>query len=194
LRSASLANDRSSHFATTSQAMLKAWGNAERAKLSEEKLHELKTHHFKLGSYEPAHTVTTNQNYHNQKPLSGEASKTQEESKNKMRAHYHDFKEQSHTDYRSAYNAQFAPQPSQPPTPLPNPPANAVHLGSHHLPLLTTSATAFTPKTTSVQQPIKGPSLGVDLGCANDPKVTVSQLYHDRKYGPAASLPESTLK
>ena len=56
-------------------------------------MRELRTHHFKLGSYQPNDAYTTNKIYHDRKHLSGEASKTQEESKNKMRAHYHEFKE-----------------------------------------------------------------------------------------------------
>jgi hypothetical protein len=37
--------------------------------------------------------MTTNKIYHDKKMLSGEASKYQEESKNKMRGHNHNFKE-----------------------------------------------------------------------------------------------------
>jgi hypothetical protein len=72
--------------------LYKAWDNVEKAKLDDNKLHELKTHHFKLGSYNPNDILTTNKIYHNKKEITDEASKNKEESKNKMRSHYHDFK------------------------------------------------------------------------------------------------------
>lgn len=80
-------------FTTTNKMLYKAWDNVEKAKLDDQKLHELRTHHFKLGSYQPNDILTTNKIYHDKKQITGEASKNQEESKNKMRAHYHDFKE-----------------------------------------------------------------------------------------------------
>lgn len=92
-RSSSLNVGEKGSFSTTNKMLYKAWERPEVAKLEDDKLKELKSHHFKLGSYQPNDTYTTNKIYHDRKHLSGEASKTQEESKNKMRAHYHDFKE-----------------------------------------------------------------------------------------------------
>jgi hypothetical protein len=92
-RSSSLGGGEKGCFATTNKMLYRAWDNVDKAKLDDQKLHELKTHHFKLGSYTPTDVFTTNKIYHDRKPISGEASKNQEESKNKMRAHYHDFKE-----------------------------------------------------------------------------------------------------
>ncbi len=92
-RSSSVNNVDKGSFATTNKMLYKAWDNAEKARLDDSKLHELKTHHFKLGSYTPNDILTTNKIYHNPKEITNEASKNKEESKNKMRSHYHDFKE-----------------------------------------------------------------------------------------------------
>ena len=76
-RSNSLNTVDKGSFSTTNKMLYKAWDKPERAKLDDEKLHELKSHHFKLGSYQPSDTYTTNKIYHDRKHLSGEASKTQ---------------------------------------------------------------------------------------------------------------------
>jgi hypothetical protein len=92
-RGGSLSHNDKGYFTTTNKVLMKAWDNAEVAKLDDAKLKELRTHHFKLGTYNPHEAVTTNKLYHDRKHISGEASKNQEESKNKMRGHNHDFKE-----------------------------------------------------------------------------------------------------
>ena len=66
-RGGSLNHGDHGSFATTNKTLLKAWDHAERAKLDDDKLKELKTHHFKLGSYAPGHALTTNKIYHNPK-------------------------------------------------------------------------------------------------------------------------------
>ena len=58
-------------FATTNKTLLKAWDNSERVKLSDDKLKELKSSHFKLGSYNPQEAMTTNKIYHDRKPITG---------------------------------------------------------------------------------------------------------------------------
>lgn len=77
-RSNSLGVGEKGSFATTNKTLLRAWDNVEKAKLDDQKLHELKTHHFKLGSYSPNEVITTNKIYHDRKPISGEASLNQE--------------------------------------------------------------------------------------------------------------------
>lgn len=92
-RGDSLGVQQKGSFATTNKTLLRAWDNAEIARLDDEKLKELKSHHFKLGNYRPDDVMTTNKIYHDRKGITGEASKYQEESKNKMRGHNHQFKE-----------------------------------------------------------------------------------------------------
>ena len=98
-RGTSLGNQDKSYFTTTNKVLLKAWDNAEIAKLDDKKLKELRSHHFKLGSYNPNEAMTTNKIYYDTKPITGEASKNQEESKKNMRGHHHDFKEVSFRIY-----------------------------------------------------------------------------------------------
>ena len=52
-RGNSLGTKDKSYFSTTNKVLLKAWDHAEVAKLDEAKLKELKSHHFKLGNYNP---------------------------------------------------------------------------------------------------------------------------------------------
>ncbi len=66
-RGGSLNHGEPGSFATTNKTLLKAWDHAERAKLDDDKLRELKTHHFKLGSYAPGQALTTNKIYHSPK-------------------------------------------------------------------------------------------------------------------------------
>lgn len=91
-RGSSLKQEERGSFATTNKTLLRAWDQTEVAKLDDQKLKELRSHHFKLGSYAPKESMTTNQTFHDRKTLNGEASKNQEESKNKMRGHNHNFK------------------------------------------------------------------------------------------------------
>ena len=51
--------------------MYRAWDSSEKAKLDPAKLAELKGHHFKLGTYNPSDSITTNKLYHDAKALSG---------------------------------------------------------------------------------------------------------------------------
>lgn len=81
-----------SNFSTTNNAAYRNWNSVEKAGLDKEKLKDLRAHHFNLGSYNPNQATTTNQFYHNPKEISSDALKNREESKNRMRAHYHDFK------------------------------------------------------------------------------------------------------
>jgi hypothetical protein len=94
-RSSSLGPQEKGHFVTTNKVLFRAWDTAEVAKLDDSKLKELRAHHFKLGNYNPSEAVTTNKQFFDKKHISGEAAKTQELSKNKMRGHNHDFKEVS---------------------------------------------------------------------------------------------------
>jgi hypothetical protein len=91
-------------FSTTNHAVFKDWGQVPKATLNEKKLKELKGHHFHLGSYHPDEVYTSNNYYHNKKLITSDALKNREEGKNKMRAHYHDFKEQNYTNFKSTYN------------------------------------------------------------------------------------------
>lgn len=77
-RGTSLSSNEKGTFATTNKVMYRAWDSSEKAKLDPAKLAELKGHHFKLGTYNPADSITTNKLYHDAKALSGEASKNQE--------------------------------------------------------------------------------------------------------------------
>lgn len=92
-RSSSVNNSDKRVLSTTNKTMFPAWDGAEMARMDPNKLAELKGHHFKLGGYAPGQTLTTHKDHYNRKQGSGEAAKNQEESKAKMRAHYHDFKE-----------------------------------------------------------------------------------------------------
>lgn len=47
--------------------MYKNWGNAEKAGLDKDKLKDLRTHHFNLGSYNPNESNTTHQFYYDRK-------------------------------------------------------------------------------------------------------------------------------
>ena len=91
-------------FSTTNKALYKDWGQTQKAALDEAKLKDLRTHHFNLGSYNTNSIATTNKQFYNQKTLTGDASKDMEESKNRMRSHNHDFKEQPYTNFKSTYN------------------------------------------------------------------------------------------
>lgn len=92
-RGGSLPHEGKGSFITTNKTLFRAWDHVEKSKLDDDKLKELKSHHFKLGTYAPNEAMTTNKLYHDRKLISEEASKNQEESKNKMRGHNHDFKE-----------------------------------------------------------------------------------------------------
>ena len=104
-------NTNNSSFATTNNALLKNWGDIEKAALNPDKLKELKGHHFHLGSYYPEDLYTSNKHFHNKKELTFDALKNKEESKIKMRAHFHDFKEQPYTNFKSTYNKEFLGEP-----------------------------------------------------------------------------------
>lgn len=56
-----------SNFSTTNNAMYKNWGNADKAGLDQDKLKDLRTHHFNLGSYNPNQATTTHQYYYDKK-------------------------------------------------------------------------------------------------------------------------------
>jgi len=70
-RGSSLNAGEKGSFSTTNKMLYKAWDNVEKAKLDDQKLHELKTHHFKLGNYNPSEVYTTNKIYHDRKGLTG---------------------------------------------------------------------------------------------------------------------------
>lgn len=56
-----------STFSTTNNAMLKNWGTVDKAALDKDKLKDLRTHHFNLGTYNTSNSSTTNQHYFNEK-------------------------------------------------------------------------------------------------------------------------------
>ena len=56
-----------SSFSTTNNALLKDWGNVGKAALDDNKLKDLRGHHFSLGNYDPSGIHTTNKHYHNAK-------------------------------------------------------------------------------------------------------------------------------
>lgn len=47
--------------------MFKNWGTIDKAALDKDKLKDLRTHHFQLGSYNTSNSATTNQHYYNEK-------------------------------------------------------------------------------------------------------------------------------
>ena len=145
-RGKSLGNTDKGYFSTTNKVLLKAWDHPEVAKLDEAKLHELKSHHFKLGSYNPQQSATTHNVYYDKKPITGQASKNQEESKKNMRGHHHDFKEQSHTNYKSAYSGQYTPKDWEAIGPVKQSAENAICFGTQALPKVTVNHSSFTPK------------------------------------------------
>ena len=57
--------DKPSSFSTTNNAMYKNWGPTDKAALDKDKLKDLRTHHFNLGTYNTSLSSTTNQHYYN---------------------------------------------------------------------------------------------------------------------------------
>lgn len=194
-RGASLQNDSKGNFATTNKTLLRAWDQTEIAKLDDQKLKELRTHHFKLGNYAPKDTYTTSQVFHDKKTSTGEASKNQEESKNKMRGHNHNFKEQNFTNYHTAYAKQFTPKQSQPQAPIiSDRNDHPICFGNQPLPMLTTNTVSYTPKEVPYIQRKPEPTMGVQLGGKGEAMQTMNQLYYNQKEYSKVGLPESTMK
>lgn len=53
--------------------MYKNWDGAEKAGLDKDKLNDLRTHHFNLGSYNPNQATTTHQHYYDKKQITPDA-------------------------------------------------------------------------------------------------------------------------
>ena len=61
-----------------------------------------------MGNYNPiTNHNTSHKIFYDRKIISNDANKNQEDSKIKMRAHHHDFKEQNYTNFQSSYNNQY---------------------------------------------------------------------------------------
>ena len=69
-----------------------------------------------------------------------------EESKNRMRSHNHDFKEQPYTNFKSTYAKQFDGKPGSYSGCIKPEGGNAINFGNHQLPMVTTNNSDFTPK------------------------------------------------
>ena len=101
-----------------------------------------------------------------------------------MRAHYHDFKEQSYTNFKSNYNKEFLGREGQGSERVkPDNTKNAIVFGNHHLAKVTTNASDYVKKEqvpneikASVQQ-----KSSVVLGDNGESMKTVNQGYYDAK-------------
>lgn len=100
-----------------------------------------------------------------------------------MRAHYHDFKEQPYTNYKSTYANQYtAKDNDQPHLTHVKHAQNAISFGNHQLPLITTNNASFTPKYLEQQSHKSSqPTLGIVLGDKSQPMETINQQYYTRK-------------
>ena len=185
-----------SSFSTTNNALYKNWGNTQKAALDDKKLKDLRTHHFQLGTYNTSSIPTTNNQYYDRKDLTGDASKDMEESKNRMRAHNHDFKEQPYTNFKSTYAKQFEGKTGEYSGCIKPEGGNAINFGNYQLPMTTTNNSDFTPKEmaknyahNSLQQ-----SSSLILGDKGQDMGTMNQKFYDHKPILRNELPESTMK
>lgn len=71
-----------------------------------------------------------------------------------MQAHSHNFKEQSNTNFKSAYAKDFTPKEGDYSNGLIKPQSgqNAIVFGNHQLPMVTTNNSDFTPKEATKNQ------------------------------------------
>lgn len=113
----------------------------------------MKNHHFNLGSYNPTQSATTNQYYYDPKEINNDALKNMEEAKNRMRSHYHDFKEQPYTNFKSTYNKEFSGKEGEIARYVkPDSGQNAIVFGNHSIPMVTTNNADFTKKEVALNQ------------------------------------------
>jgi hypothetical protein len=101
-----------------------------------------------------------------------------------MRAHYHNFKEQQFTNYKSTYNKEFVPKASDYTGKLKHEaPKDAIVFGNHRGPMLTTHDAEYTRKEGEVTQnktPLQQSSSLV-LGDKGQTMETMNQLYYNEK-------------
>lgn len=101
-----------------------------------------------------------------------------------MRAHFHDFKEQPYTNFKSTYNNEFLGKDGQPANRVaPDNTKNAIVFGNHQLPKITTNTADYVKKTptsneikNSLQQ-----SSSLVLGDKSEDMKTMNQVYFDEK-------------
>ena len=102
-----------------------------------------------------------------------------------MRAHYHDFKEQAFTNYKSAYANQFTGKEGEPTSSVANTRSNdAIQLGNNQLPMITTNA-SYGGKKQEVggvgwKEP-KESGPGVVLGDNSSDMQTMNQQFYNAK-------------
>lgn len=98
-----------------------------------------------------------------------------------MRAHYHDFKEQPYTNFKSTYNKQYAAKEGEANRYVkPEHAPNAIVFGNHALPMMTTNNADFTKKQL-LQNPVKNSmqqSSSLILGDKPQSMETMNQLYY----------------
>jgi len=111
---------RASHFqlgtnsakvlCTVSQKDFKEHVGFEPSKLNEDKKRDLRASHFVLGNYQPRYASLNQTNFQEKHIPVGLHKQEQEEQKNKMRKHNHDFTETSKKHFSSEYNTNFNKQ------------------------------------------------------------------------------------
>lgn len=114
-----------------------------------------------------------------------------------MRAHYHDFKEQPYTNFKSTYNKEFLGKEGQGAERVkPDNTKNAIVFGNHYLAKVSTNTADYVPKE-PVQNEIKASvqqKSSVVLGENGDGMQTVNQGYYDVKKITKNELPEATMR
>lgn len=70
-----------------------------------------------------------------------------------MRSHYHDFKEQPYTNFKSTYNKEYSAKEGETTRHVkPESSPNAIVFGNHNIPMVTTNNADFTRKEVSQNQ------------------------------------------
>ena len=101
-----------------------------------------------------------------------------------MRAHFHDFKEQPYTNFKSTYNKEFLGKQGQTAERVkPDNNKNAIVFGNHNLPKVTTNTMDYVKKDLTANE-IKNSlqqSSSLVLGDKPEDMKTMNQLYYDEK-------------
>ena len=98
-----------------------------------------------------------------------------------MRGHHHDFKEQAHTNYKSAYSGQYTPKDWEGVGPVKQSGENAICFGTQALPKVTVNHSSFTPKQAQRVKANPQPALGINLGDMTTSMETMNQQYFNKK-------------
>lgn len=114
-----------------------------------------------------------------------------------MRAHYHDFKEQPYTNFKTTYGKEFGAKQAQfQGIAKPEISPNAIVFGNNYLPMQTTNNADYTKKEMNINQ-IKSPlqqSSSLVLGDKFQTMETTNQMFYYEKPILKSDLPEATMK